>query len=159
MVNLLTTNTITTATYFQVFKSFTPAATGDYYFGFHSFSDANQFNLYVDDIRINYSTECGPPTGVSVTTNTASSGSASWSAIGNRYSKQLSICNYQQHHAAGNWCHGNQYPNCFLFRIAARYAILFSCKVIVYFRFVQHLDNLSIYHTLRCSECALYREF
>jgi len=77
MVNLLTTNVITNTTYSQIFKSFTPAATGDYYFGFHAFSDADQYNLYVDDIRVNYSTECGPPSGVAVSLTT-SSGSATW---------------------------------------------------------------------------------
>ena len=77
MVNSLTTNVITGTTYFQVFKSFTPAATGDYYFGFHAFSDIDQYNLYVDDIRVNYSTECGPPTGVAVSLTTTT-GSATW---------------------------------------------------------------------------------
>ena len=77
MLNGLTSNTITGTSYFQVYKSFTPAATGDYYFGFHAFSDANQYNLYVDDIRVNYSTECGPPTGIAVAL-TPNSGTASW---------------------------------------------------------------------------------
>lgn len=31
---------------------FVPSATGDYYFGFHSYSDVDQWNLYLDDISI-----------------------------------------------------------------------------------------------------------
>jgi hypothetical protein len=80
MLNLLTSNTnITSTTYQLVSNSFTPAATGDYYFGFHAFSDADQLSLHIDDIRIELSTECGAPTGLSVISSSASSGTASWS--------------------------------------------------------------------------------
>ncbi len=77
MLNSITSNVISNTSYAPVTNSFSPAVTGDYYFGFHAFSDIDQYNLYVDDISINYATDCGAPTGVAVAL-TPSSGTASW---------------------------------------------------------------------------------
>ncbi len=71
------TNIINTS-YQLAAKSFTPLASGNYYFGFHAFSIADQFGLSVDDISVAVSTDCSAPTGLAVITNTASSGTASW---------------------------------------------------------------------------------
>jgi hypothetical protein len=60
MTNTLTLHTsITNSTtpYVDVI-SFTPSATGVYYIGFHAFSAADQFNLYVDSINV---TLCSAP--------------------------------------------------------------------------------------------------
>ncbi len=94
MANLLTTNANLTATTYQLVSSnFTPGGTGDYYFGFHAFSDADQLTLHVDDIRIEVSTDCGVPTGLSVVSSTASSGTASWlpPAVGTVSSYQYAV--------------------------------------------------------------------
>lgn len=76
---LISDANMTNTTYQLVSKSFTPATTGDYYFGFHVFSNAQQGYLYIDDINVDISTDCGTPTNLAVATNTASSGTASWS--------------------------------------------------------------------------------
>lgn len=79
MSNLLVSDTNITNTFYLLrTKSFTPSATGDYYFGFHAFSNANAFYLFVDDINIDYALDCGAPTGLSASFNTQTSGTVSW---------------------------------------------------------------------------------
>jgi len=43
---------ITNAWYEEAVCDITPAATGVYYFGWHGFSDADMYNLYIDDISV-----------------------------------------------------------------------------------------------------------
>ncbi|RZL15838.1 MAG: T9SS type A sorting domain-containing protein, partial [Hymenobacter sp.] len=55
---------------------FTPTTTGVYYFGFHAFSPANAFYLYVDDVNVTQTVApaCPQPTAItvgSITTTTA----------------------------------------------------------------------------------------
>src|SRR5690606_38838212 len=59
---------------------FTVPADGVYYFGFHAYSNANQYNLLLDDIVIEFADECETVTGVSVDEITATSALISWQA-------------------------------------------------------------------------------
>jgi hypothetical protein len=47
---------------------FTPTTSGTYYFGFHAISQANQLNLYVDDIQVTLTSlaSCPTPTNIAV---------------------------------------------------------------------------------------------
>lgn len=79
MTNLLVLDTNIIYTFFSTkTKSFNPPVTGDYYFGFHAISDANMFYLYVDDISIDFATDCGVPTGLTANFTTQTSGTVSW---------------------------------------------------------------------------------
>lgn len=61
-------------------SDFTPVTTGVYYIGFHSYSIANQFYLYVDDISVTVTPLCNEPTTL-VTSNITSSGAQiDWTA-------------------------------------------------------------------------------
>lgn len=78
MTTTLTYDTsIFSASYVQVVKTFVPATSGNFYIGFHAFSDYQQINIYVDDIRVEVSTDCGLPTGLAVTLN-PTGGAAHW---------------------------------------------------------------------------------
>lgn len=58
---------------------FIPATTGVYYFGFHAYSDADMFQLFVDDILVDVSPSCIAPTNVVV--NPSANGAAiTWTA-------------------------------------------------------------------------------
>lgn len=59
---------------------FTPVSDGDYYFGFHAYSAANQNNLMVDNIKVELTPSCETPTAVVVTNVTSTSADISWSA-------------------------------------------------------------------------------
>ncbi|NUY82034.1 fibronectin type III domain-containing protein [Flavobacterium sp. MAH-1] len=58
---------------------FTPSASGVYYFGFHMFSDANQWSLLIDDIAIE-PFECGVPQNAAASDVTSTTASFSWEA-------------------------------------------------------------------------------
>ncbi len=49
---LFTNSSITNITYSKGSGSFTPSSSGVFYIGFHGFSAADQWNLYVDDVTI-----------------------------------------------------------------------------------------------------------
>lgn len=59
---------------------FTPATTGVYYIGFNAYSIANQFYLYVDDISVEVSPSCIPPTALTSSAITATTATISWTA-------------------------------------------------------------------------------
>ncbi len=59
---------------------FTPGANGVFYIGFKCYSIANQFRLYVDDIRVIQSPTCEEPTALVVNGITNSSADFSWTA-------------------------------------------------------------------------------
>jgi hypothetical protein len=69
--------TLTTAT-----VDFTPTTSGVYYLGFHGYSAANQCTLVVDDILLDLSPSCLPPTGVNVTGITTTGATLNWTAPG-----------------------------------------------------------------------------
>lgn len=60
--------------------TFAPTTSGVYYFGFHSYSDANQWYFYLDDISIQEaaSESCDPVTDIVVTDITENSATVSW---------------------------------------------------------------------------------
>ncbi len=59
---------------------FTPASTGVYYIGFQSYSTADQFYLFVDDITVTLTPSCEAPTGLSVSALTTTTATVSWTA-------------------------------------------------------------------------------
>lgn len=58
---------------------FVPSTTGVYYFGFHAYSDADMFQLFVDDIMVDVSPSCIQPTNVTVNA-TANGATINWTA-------------------------------------------------------------------------------
>ena len=59
---------------------FTPATSGVYYFGFHAYSIANQFNLYVDDISITETPACDLPSSVVASNINSNDAQVDWGA-------------------------------------------------------------------------------
>jgi hypothetical protein len=59
---------------------FVAPATGVFYFGFNAYSEADQFDLYVDDIAIDVAPTCIAPTALTSTAFTATTASLSWTA-------------------------------------------------------------------------------
>lgn len=57
---------------------FTPATTGEYYFGFNAYSDADQFSLYVDDIVIDLTPSCPEPSALNSSNITSTSAQLGW---------------------------------------------------------------------------------
>jgi hypothetical protein len=49
---LVSTPSLASTTYTKATAIYTPATTGTYYFGWHAYSVANAYNIYVDDINI-----------------------------------------------------------------------------------------------------------
>lgn len=83
MTNLLVVDTsINFTLWTQNTKSFTCTNTGDYYFGFHAISIRYQDYLRIDDIAVDFSTDCGVPTNLAYAINNPTSGVASWTASG-----------------------------------------------------------------------------
>ncbi|MBL7743163.1 MAG: fibronectin type III domain-containing protein, partial [Chitinophagaceae bacterium] len=67
-------------TWATVDADFTPASSGVYYIGFHGFSDADQAFLCVDDVSVDVTPTCFPPTGLNVTSVTLTSADINWTA-------------------------------------------------------------------------------
>jgi hypothetical protein len=59
---------------------FTPASTGDYYIGFQCYSAADMYTLYLDDITVNLTPTCTPPTLLQLTSYNSNSATFSWTA-------------------------------------------------------------------------------
>ncbi len=59
---------------------FTPSASGVYYIGFHAYSIANQFNLFVDDIVVDITPTCVAPNTVIASNIDSTSAYISWQA-------------------------------------------------------------------------------
>lgn len=74
------TNIVNVLTPVSDFYTFTPATSGVYYFGFNVYSDANMFNLYVDDIVVEVNPSCVEPTAITTSAITSFTATASWTA-------------------------------------------------------------------------------
>lgn len=61
---------------------FTPTSTGDYYFGFNVYSDANAARLYVDNILIDVAPTCPEVTDLELTGTTTTSADIAWTIGG-----------------------------------------------------------------------------
>jgi hypothetical protein len=61
---------------------FTPPSDGVYYVGWHGFSIANQFNIYIDEITIDVAPTCLKPTSLFVSNPTGSSAVINWTENG-----------------------------------------------------------------------------
>jgi hypothetical protein len=60
---------------------FTPTADGVYYFGFQAYSIANQFNIHVDNISIDFTPACSAPIGLTTSGLTFDSVTVNWAAV------------------------------------------------------------------------------
>lgn len=60
--------------------TFNVNADGVYYFGYHVYSDADQWDLYLDDIQIIEAPICSPPTDVEISDITENAAMVSWTA-------------------------------------------------------------------------------
>ncbi|MBX2972800.1 MAG: hypothetical protein KF797_06845, partial [Flavobacteriales bacterium] len=67
---------------FTVSYQITPASSGVYYFGWHAYSDADQFMLEVDNISLIETPSCPIPTGVSVSGTTHNSTNVNFTCSG-----------------------------------------------------------------------------
>jgi len=56
MTDLLFDSTMTNTAYETATMTFTPPTTGSYFVGFHNYSDADMFRVYVDDVTIDIAT-------------------------------------------------------------------------------------------------------
>ncbi|MCW3168443.1 fibronectin type III domain-containing protein [Chryseobacterium sp. 09-1422] len=72
------TNIIDVLTPMTDFYTLTPATSGVYYFGFNVYSDANMYNLYVDDILVEVNPACTEPIAVTVSNITTSGATLAW---------------------------------------------------------------------------------
>lgn len=63
--------------------TFTVPEDGVYYFGFNAYSAPNQFNLYLDDIKVDFAEFCEPATDITLTDITATSVSVEWTESSN----------------------------------------------------------------------------
>ncbi len=79
---LFTNASISTTTYTQASIDFTPASSGVYYIGFHDISAPDEWNLHVDDISVDATPLCPPPTSLTIGSITTNSGTATWSGSG-----------------------------------------------------------------------------
>ena len=59
---------------------FTPSISGVYYFGFNAYSDANKWHLFVDDISVNTSNSCQPPSSLASSVISITTATISWDA-------------------------------------------------------------------------------
>jgi hypothetical protein len=60
---------------------FVPSVTGVYYFGFNAYSDADELNLYVDNINITVTPACEAPSNLVVSNITTSAADINWDAV------------------------------------------------------------------------------
>jgi hypothetical protein len=77
--------------FIQASVDFTPTATGDYFIGFHCFSDPDQAFLYIDDIEVIVTPTCNEPTGLATSAITANTATVSWTAVAGAVGYQYEV--------------------------------------------------------------------
>ncbi len=81
MTNLIAPTTGLNQTYTKVSGSFTPTVSGDYYIGFHGVINASYpYYLTLDDIQVDLTSLCPPPTNLTASGVTANSESLGWTS-------------------------------------------------------------------------------
>ncbi|MBX2960348.1 MAG: fibronectin type III domain-containing protein [Flavobacteriales bacterium] len=85
MTDLLFDSTLTNTVFDTAFATFTPATSGSYFIGFHNYSDANMFRIYVDDVTVEevMTDTCSIPSNLSASNITPSSALLNWIENGN----------------------------------------------------------------------------
>ena len=85
MTDLLFDSTLTNTVFDTAFATFTPATSGSYFIGFHNYSDANMFKIYVDDVTVEevMTDTCSIPSNLSASNITPSSALLDWTENGN----------------------------------------------------------------------------
>ncbi|MBL0358649.1 MAG: fibronectin type III domain-containing protein [Chitinophagaceae bacterium] len=80
MTNLLFNNSnIINTNYLLSETDFTASTTGNIYIGFHAYSLADQLMLNVDDIKVDFASDCGPALNTVIKLTSDTSGTATWS--------------------------------------------------------------------------------
>ena len=84
MTDLLFDSTLTNTAFDTAYATFTPATSGSYYIGFHNYSDADMFRVYVDDVTLKefVANTCSMPSNLSASNITPSSALLDWTENG-----------------------------------------------------------------------------
>jgi len=85
MTDLLFDSTLTNTVFDTAFATFTPASSGSYFIGFHNYSDADMFRVYVDDVTLKeiVADTCSIPSNLTANNITPSSAMLDWTENGN----------------------------------------------------------------------------
>ena len=82
MTTLLFDSTLTNTTYNTAYATFTPATSGSYFIGFHNYSDADMFRIYVDDVTLKEAVPCSLPSNLTAFNITQTSAMLDWTENG-----------------------------------------------------------------------------
>ncbi len=84
MSTLLFDSTLTNTTFDTAYATFTPASSGSYYIGFHNYSDADMFRVYVDDVTLKETVAdtCSIPSNLTANNITPTSAMLNWTENG-----------------------------------------------------------------------------
>jgi uncharacterized protein (DUF433 family) len=82
MTTVLFDSTFNNVTFNTAYVTFTPATSGSYFIGFHNYSDANMFRVYVDDVSLKEVTACSSPSNLTAFNITQTSAMLDWTENG-----------------------------------------------------------------------------